>query len=246
MTNSNVPMRRRFLLGLLAVPFLPLRRAGAAGPVIEVWTGPSCSCCHDWLKHLEANGFGVQAHDGGNSEARARLGMPINFGSCHTGLVEGCALEGHVPAREIHRLLAERPDAIGLSVPAMPRGSPGMDGAVYGGVRDPYDVLVVARDGRASVFQSYREPHASTAAEQPAVAGNENRGVGIVQSVDAASGSLTIAHEPMAALGWPAMTMAFKVDRVALLEGVEAGQRIEFTLRGRDMSAVVTSIKGAK
>ena len=158
MTNENLPIpsRRKLVLGLLAVPFLPLLRARAAEPIVEVWTGPSCSCCHDWLKHLETNGFGVQAHDGGNSEARARLGMPVDFGSCHTGQVEGYALEGHVPAREIRRLLAERPNAVGLSVPSMPRGSPGMDGAVYGGVRDPYDVLLVGRDGRASVFQSYR------------------------------------------------------------------------------------------
>jgi hypothetical protein len=74
----------------------------------------------------------------------------------NTGSVDGYALEGHVPAREIRRLLAERPDAVGLSVPAMPRGSPGMDGPVYGGILDPYDVLLVDRDGRASVFQSYR------------------------------------------------------------------------------------------
>jgi len=78
--------------------------------------------------------------------------MPIDFGSCHTGAVDGYALEGHVPAREIRRLLAERPDAIGLSVPGMPRGSPGMESPVH----DPYDVLLVARDGRASVFQGYR------------------------------------------------------------------------------------------
>src|SRR5262245_27746775 len=156
-TRTEVnPWRRRLLLTLLAAPLAPLLRARAAEPGIEVWTGPSCSCCHDWLKHLEANGLIVQAHDGGNSEARTRLGMPTDFGSCHTGHVEGYALEGHVPAREIRRLLAERPDAIGLSVPSMPRGSPGMDGPVYGGIRDPYDVLLVARDGRASVFQSYR------------------------------------------------------------------------------------------
>jgi hypothetical protein len=123
---------------------------------IEVWTGPSCSCCHDWIEHLEANGFEVTTHDGGNTDARTRLGMPIDFGSCHTGEVAGFAIEGHVPAREIRRLLDERPDAIGLAVPAMPRGSPGMDGPVYGGVRDPYDVLLIRRDGTAVVYQSYR------------------------------------------------------------------------------------------
>jgi Cu(I)/Ag(I) efflux system protein CusF len=86
------------------------------------------------------------------------------------------------------------------------------------------------------------------AAQQPAggQAAAENRGMGVVQSVDTANGSLSIAHEPIEALGWPAMTMSFKVDKPALLEGVEAGDRIEFMLRGRDMSAVVTSIEEAK
>ncbi len=82
--------------------------------------------------------------------------MPIRFGACHTAQVGGYALEGHVPAREIHRLLKDRPTAVGLAVPAMPRGSPGMDGPEYGGARDPYDVYLVQRDGSSRVFQSYR------------------------------------------------------------------------------------------
>jgi len=146
------PVRRRLSLALLATTLAPLLPARGAAPVVEVWTGPSCSCCHGWIKHLEINGFAVTSHDGGNGDARTRLGMPIDFGSCHTGAVDGYALEGHVPAREIRRLLAEGPDAIGLSVPGMPRGSPGMESPVH----DPYDVLLVARDGRASVFQGYR------------------------------------------------------------------------------------------
>jgi hypothetical protein len=145
-------LRRRLSLGLLAAAVAPAFRARAATPSVEVWTGPSCGCCHSWIDHLKANGFAVTAHDGGNSEARTRLGMPIDYGSCHTGLIEGYALEGHVPAREVHRLLAERPDAIGLAVPGMPRGSPGMEHAVH----DPYDVFLIGRDGRATVFQSYR------------------------------------------------------------------------------------------
>lgn len=129
----------------------------AASPIrAEVWKGPTCGCCHDWIAHLEANGFSVLAHDDGNDEARRRLGMPIRYGSCHTALIDGCAIEGHVPAREIKRLLAERPRAVGLAVPAMPIGSPGMDGPAYRGRRDPYDVLLVARDGQATVYQSYR------------------------------------------------------------------------------------------
>ena len=138
--------------------------AGIAAPIgatadaysVEVWKGPRCGCCNDWIRHLEENGFSVTSHDTGNNDARRQLGMPVRFGSCHTGLVEGYAIEGHVPAREILRLLDERPDAVGLSVPAMPRGSPGMDGPAYGGVKDPYDVLLIKRDGSASVYRSYR------------------------------------------------------------------------------------------
>ena len=148
--------RRRLSAALLWSPIVVPLAAKAAGPSIEVWTGPSCSCCRDWVEHLRANGFDVTQHDGGNSEARTRLGMPVDYGSCHTGEAAGYAIEGHVPAREVHRLLEERPDAIGLSVPAMPRGSPGMDGPAYGNVRDPYDVLLVRRDGSAVAYQSYR------------------------------------------------------------------------------------------
>jgi hypothetical protein len=108
------------------------------------------------VKHLERNGFAVRVHDVGNTDARKRLRMPLELGSCHTAQVGGYAIEGHVPAREVHRLLRERPAAIGLAVPAMPLGSPGMDGPEYGGRKTPYDVLLVLRDGSHRVYQSYR------------------------------------------------------------------------------------------
>ena len=154
------PLRRKFVgslaCGALAVSFSRIATASAESERIEVWKSPTCGCCKDWIKHLEANSFSVSSFDEGNSDARKRLGMPVRFGSCHTAEVQGYAIEGHVPAREIYRLLEERPDAIGLSVPAMPRGSPGMDGPAYGGVKDPYDVLLIDSNGVASVFQSYR------------------------------------------------------------------------------------------
>ena len=148
--------RRAFSGALLFSPLIASLPVRAAGTPIEVWTGPACSCCHDWIKHLQENGFEVTTHDGGNVDARRRLGMPTNFGSCHSGEVEGFAIEGHVSAREIKRLLDERPDAIGLAVPSMPLGSPGMDGPAYGGARNPYDVFLIQRDGSAIVFASYR------------------------------------------------------------------------------------------
>lgn len=160
-TAEVIDHRRRRVAACLAgsavaaIATLP-GRAAAATPSVEVWKSPSCGCCKDWIKHLESNGFTVTYYDEGNTDARKRLGMPVRFGSCHTGEVGGYAIEGHVPAREIHRLLDEQPAAIGLSVPAMPRGSPGMDGPMYGGVEDPYDVLLIGDDGEPTVFQSYR------------------------------------------------------------------------------------------
>ncbi|NIC42549.1 DUF411 domain-containing protein [Aquabacterium sp. A08] len=124
-------------------------------PLIEVWKDPNCGCCQDWMTHLKANGFAVKAHDVGNTAARRRLGLPDRYGSCHTATVGGYVVEGHVPAADIQRLLRERPKALGLSVPRMPIGSPGMDGPEYGGRQDPYDVLLVGRDGNATIYASY-------------------------------------------------------------------------------------------
>jgi len=154
------PLRRQIVKALAysgcAVGFTLPGRAAAEPKPIKVWKSPTCGCCNDWIRHLQANGFSVTSYDEGNSGARKRLGMPVRFGSCHTAEVDGYAIEGHVPAREIYRLLDERPNAIGLSVPAMPRGSPGMDGPEYGGVKDPYDVLLIDPSGKPGVFQAYR------------------------------------------------------------------------------------------
>ena len=97
----------------------------------------------------------AKVNDVGNTAARARLRVPMKLGSCHTAGVGGYAIEGHVPAADIRRLLMERPDAIGLAVPGMPLGSPGMDGPAYDNRQDPYDVLFIARDGSTSVFNSH-------------------------------------------------------------------------------------------
>ena len=146
------------LIGLGSTAFVApaFAQTGVAGKTsIEVWKDPDCGCCNDWVTHLEANGFVVRINDTGNSAARSRLGVPAQLGSCHTGLVAGYAIEGHVPAREIRRLLKERPQAVGLTVPGMPVGSPGMDGAIYGNRRDPFDVLLIAKNGSTQVYQSY-------------------------------------------------------------------------------------------
>ncbi|MDG5976987.1 hypothetical protein H010_17124 [Hydrogenophaga taeniospiralis CCUG 15921] len=155
-------MQRRSLLlatgpALLATA-LPAWAAPPAAkdlPVLQVWKDPSCGCCKDWVSYLQRDGFQVQLFETGNTAVRKRLGLPDKYASCHTALIGGYVVEGHVNAREIRRLLAEKPKAIGLSVPGMPVGSPGMDGAVYGGRKDPYDVVLVLPDGSGQVYQSY-------------------------------------------------------------------------------------------
>lgn len=133
----------------------PTPSAPATRPLIEVWKDPNCGCCQDWIAHMEQNGFAVKVHNTGNNAIRTRLGLPQKLGSCHTARVQGYVLEGHVPAIEVQRLLHTRPRALGLAVPGMPVGSPGMDGAVYAGRRDPYDVLLVRLDGTTEVFRRY-------------------------------------------------------------------------------------------
>lgn len=125
-------------------------------PTVEVWKSPTCGCCKDWVAHMEEHGFIVRVHDSGNTTMRQRLGLPQTLGSCHTALVSGYVVEGHVPAQDVKRLLAEKPAALGLAVPGMPVGSPGMDGAVYGGRRDPYEVLLVSGRGDAATTRVWR------------------------------------------------------------------------------------------
>ena len=84
-------------------------------PVLQVWKDPNCGCCKDWIAHLEKNGFSTMVIEQGNSAARAHLGMPQKFGSCHTALIQGYVIEGHVPAADIQRLLKEKPKALGDS-----------------------------------------------------------------------------------------------------------------------------------
>jgi hypothetical protein len=138
-------------LAAAALLTLPLA-ASAAQPVIEVYKSATCGCCKEWVKHLEANGFKVNAHDVDNpTDYRQKFGIPDQYGSCHSAKVQGYALEGHVPAGDIKRLLATKPKAKGLAVPAMPLGSPGMEGPR----KDPYDVYLVQDGGKASVYKHY-------------------------------------------------------------------------------------------
>ena len=156
--RTNALSRRLCVKRLLVLPLaatLAPAQAAPAKPLVEVWKDPSCGCCEDWVLHMKKSGFAVRVNDSGNDAARKRLGIPAALGSCHTATVGGYALEGHVPAKDVQRLLREKPQAIGLAVPGMPVGSPGMDGAVYQGRKDPFDVLLVLPGGGTRVYQSY-------------------------------------------------------------------------------------------
>ncbi len=143
------------ITAILAAAILGLSVSVAAlaqQTVVEVYKSPTCGCCSDWIKHLQQNGFTVKTHEVRDTSAyRAKFGVPDQLGSCHTALVGGYAIEGHVPAREIKRLLAERPKAKGLAVPGMPMGAPGMEGPRS----DPYEVLLFQADGKYAVYQKY-------------------------------------------------------------------------------------------
>ena len=145
-------MNRRSVLSLLAGAALaPALPAFAAGPQVAVFKNPSCGCCTAWVEHMKANGFSVSVTEVPDTSGPRRLaGIPEHLGSCHTARVGGYALEGHVPAADVVRLLKERPDAVGLAVPGMPVGSPGME--VPGGHRDRYEVLLVDRKGGTRVW----------------------------------------------------------------------------------------------
>lgn len=137
--------------------------SGSALPPVEVFKNPSCGCCGAWVDHLKAAGFSVKVTEVADTAAvRRKQGLPDQFGSCHTGLVGGYVLEGHVPAREVKRLLAARPAALGLAVPGMPVGAPGME---VDDQKDAYQVLLVDKQGRSTVYASYagNKPKAAAA-----------------------------------------------------------------------------------
>ena len=150
--------RRHVLSGaasLISLGILPAQAFAQELETIEVFKTATCGCCHDWIAHLQDAGFAVAAQDleyVALAELKQTAGVPDALVSCHTGRIAGYVIEGHVPAADIRRLLVERPDAIGLSVPGMPIGSPGMGPEDQ---REAYDVILIGRDGAANVFASY-------------------------------------------------------------------------------------------
>ena len=148
--------RRAFIAGLLATPTLaaPIvaAAAGTEAPKVVVAKSPTCGCCGAWVDHMRAAGFDVEVQDVADETLAAikdRIGLSPEQRSCHTAQAGDYFVEGHVPAEDVKRLLVEQPQARGLAVPGMPAGSPGME---MGGMRDPYDTLLIGLGGDASVF----------------------------------------------------------------------------------------------
>jgi hypothetical protein len=148
---------RRPLAGLIALIAIALSTTGALVrtgsppplPVVTVYKSPTCGCCSKWVEHLKAAGFPVEVHDVDDVSAFADAsGVPGSLRSCHTAVVKGYAIEGHVPADLIKRLLDEHPKIAGLAVPGMVTGSPGMEG----NRKDAYDVIAWSAGGKTSVF----------------------------------------------------------------------------------------------
>jgi hypothetical protein len=127
----------------------------ATAETIEVWKSETCSCCASWVEYLAKNGFTPKAENvaaGELARIKAQAGLSPRHQSCHTAKVGGYVIEGHVPVADIRRLLVEKPDAVGLAVPDMPIGSPGMES---GDQTEPYEVLLIKRDGTTEVFAKH-------------------------------------------------------------------------------------------
>ncbi len=138
----------RLLLGMTLLSTAAL----AEGPKVTVYKSPSCGCCTKWVSHLRQNGFDVQPVDVNDLRSvKSISGIRPEQASCHTARVDGYVIEGHVPADDIRRLLAERPDALGLAVPGMPKGSPGMESPTP----ERYRVLLIGKDGETQMFAQH-------------------------------------------------------------------------------------------
>ncbi|MEQ1760664.1 MAG: DUF411 domain-containing protein [Vicinamibacterales bacterium] len=147
-------VNRRDLLALVPLVLVSGSRALAQTPQIDVVRDPTCGCCLNWVTHLEKAGFTVTVTESTDMDAvKDKRGVPKGARSCHTGVVAGYVLEGHVPAADVKRLLKDRPKVAGLAVPGMPVGSPGMESST--GRVQPYDVLAFDTAGKTSVFASY-------------------------------------------------------------------------------------------
>ncbi len=153
---TDISRRKMLVMGTSAIAAFGLARiaTGAKSPInIAVYRNPGCECCEAWTERLKAAGFTVtMTDDPALDQFRAKLGVPADLYGCHTAIIESYVIEGHVPQADILRFLSENSQAMGLSVPGMPMGSPGME---TGAAADKYDVWVFRSDGSRDVFASY-------------------------------------------------------------------------------------------
>jgi hypothetical protein len=146
-----------FLLVAAAFALLPLEAAApaaapATAPLVTVYKDPDCGCCKSWVEYMKKHGFRVDAKDTRDMEqVKANVGVPKPLVSCHTAMVGGYIIEGHVPAEDIQRLLKQKPKIAGLAVPGMPAGSPGMEGPSP----QHYQVIAFERSGKTHVFAAH-------------------------------------------------------------------------------------------
>lgn len=147
-------LSRRSLLGLAVGAVLPwagVRLSAQGKPQMTVYKSSTCGCCSKWVEHLQASGFEVKAIDVEDiDKVKRERGVPAAAQSCHTGIVSGYVVEGHVPASAVKKMLAEKPAIVGIAVPGMPMGSPGME--MPNGQKDKFDVVAFDKTGRLSVF----------------------------------------------------------------------------------------------
>lgn len=149
--NTNIRILQTMISGIFLVMVMTVT-AEKNTPQITVYKSPTCGCCKAWIAHLQKNGFDVIAEDRNDLPViKGAIGVNAEYQSCHTAVVNGYFIEGHVPASDIKRLLREKPNAAGLSVPGMPMGSPGMEGPR----KDPYTVLLINKDGSKKEFSKY-------------------------------------------------------------------------------------------
>jgi len=151
-TGSSKMRNLSTACGLVLVAILLVSCRSADPGTITVYKTSTCGCCGKWIEHLKASGFAVEAIDVENvGQIKRRHGVPAELSACHTALVDGYVIEGHVPAGDVKRLLEERPEIAGLAVPEMPIGSPGMEGPNP----EPYEVIAFTRQGSSYTYASH-------------------------------------------------------------------------------------------
>ena len=152
-------IKNKIFIGILSLVTISvlggfaLSQKVSAEPQMTVYKSPTCGCCSKWIKHMEENGFQIKAVDVLEMNiVKEKYGINRELASCHTAVIEGYVIEGHVPAFDVKRLLSEKPEVLGLSVPGMPVGTPGME---MGDRVDRYSVIAIGKDGDAEIFNQY-------------------------------------------------------------------------------------------